>query len=157
MIIDPVYEGKSMAGLIDLVRDGDIPRDSTVLYAHLGGQPALNAYAASSRRPSGSRRDSRRPSHARTARVDVRKVWDYPAGGGDGGVPRWLSWSASACAAPLAMSRGCGACSQSMSTWAGLGGVEHHRQVEPRLRPRAGSGENEPCPENAGIPGASIA
>src|SRR5215207_4314726 len=46
VIIDPVYEGKSMAGLIDLVRDGDIPRDSTVLYAHLGGQPALNAYSA---------------------------------------------------------------------------------------------------------------
>jgi 1-aminocyclopropane-1-carboxylate deaminase len=46
MIIDPVYEGKSMAGLIDLVRDGDISADSNVLYAHLGGQPALNAYSA---------------------------------------------------------------------------------------------------------------
>jgi len=46
MIIDPVYEGKSMAGLIDLVRQGDIAPDSHVLYAHLGGQPALNAYSA---------------------------------------------------------------------------------------------------------------
>ena len=45
MIIDPVYEGKSMAALIDLVRNHDIPANSTVLYAHLGGQPALNAYA----------------------------------------------------------------------------------------------------------------
>jgi 1-aminocyclopropane-1-carboxylate deaminase len=45
VILDPVYEGKSMAGLIDLVRDGAIPTDSNVLYAHLGGQPALNAYA----------------------------------------------------------------------------------------------------------------
>ncbi len=45
MIIDPVYEGKSMAGLIDLVTSGEIPSDSTVLYAHLGGQPALNAYS----------------------------------------------------------------------------------------------------------------
>ena len=44
MITDPVYEGKSLAGLIDLVRSGDISKDSTVLYAHLGGQPALNAY-----------------------------------------------------------------------------------------------------------------
>jgi 1-aminocyclopropane-1-carboxylate deaminase len=44
MITDPVYEGKSLAGLVDLVRDGEIPRDATVLYAHLGGQPALNAY-----------------------------------------------------------------------------------------------------------------
>jgi 1-aminocyclopropane-1-carboxylate deaminase len=46
VIIDTVYEGKSMAGLIDLVTSGDIPRDSNVLYAHLGGQPALNAYSA---------------------------------------------------------------------------------------------------------------
>jgi 1-aminocyclopropane-1-carboxylate deaminase len=45
MIVDPVYEGKSLAGLIDLVSSGEIPKDSTVLYAHLGGQPALNAYA----------------------------------------------------------------------------------------------------------------
>lgn len=44
MITDPVYEGKSLAGLIDLVRSGDISKDSTVLYAHLGGQPAINAY-----------------------------------------------------------------------------------------------------------------
>lgn len=46
MITDPVYEGKSMAGLIDLVTSGEIPRTSTVLYAHLGGQPAINAYSA---------------------------------------------------------------------------------------------------------------
>lgn len=46
VIIDPVYEGKSMAGLIDLVSSGEIPRGSTVLFAHLGGQPALNAYSA---------------------------------------------------------------------------------------------------------------
>ncbi len=46
MIIDPVYEGKSMAALIDLVTGAEIGKDSTVLYAHLGGQPALNAYSA---------------------------------------------------------------------------------------------------------------
>jgi len=46
MVTDPVYEGKSMAALIDLVSRGEIPRDSTVLYAHLGGQPALNGYSA---------------------------------------------------------------------------------------------------------------
>jgi len=45
VITDPVYEGKSMAALIDLVRDGRIEPGSRVLYAHLGGQPALNAYA----------------------------------------------------------------------------------------------------------------
>ena len=46
MITDPVYEGKSMAALIDLVRSGRIAPDSRVLYAHLGGQPALNGYAS---------------------------------------------------------------------------------------------------------------
>jgi 1-aminocyclopropane-1-carboxylate deaminase len=45
MIIDPVYEGKSMAALIDLVQSGEIPGDSNVLFAHLGGQPAINAYS----------------------------------------------------------------------------------------------------------------
>ncbi len=45
MLTDPVYEGKSMAALIDLVQSGRIAPGSRVLYAHLGGQPALNAYA----------------------------------------------------------------------------------------------------------------
>ena len=45
MITDPVYEGKSLAGLIDLVSSKEIPASSTVLYAHLGGQLALNAYS----------------------------------------------------------------------------------------------------------------
>jgi 1-aminocyclopropane-1-carboxylate deaminase len=46
MITDPVYEGKSMAGLIDMVSRGEIDRGSNVLYAHLGGQPAINGYAS---------------------------------------------------------------------------------------------------------------
>jgi 1-aminocyclopropane-1-carboxylate deaminase len=46
MLTDPVYEGKSMAATIDLVASGEIDRGSTVLYAHLGGQPALSAYAS---------------------------------------------------------------------------------------------------------------
>jgi 1-aminocyclopropane-1-carboxylate deaminase len=45
MLTDPVYEGKSMAALIDLVESGRIAPGSRVLYAHLGGQPALNGYA----------------------------------------------------------------------------------------------------------------
>jgi 1-aminocyclopropane-1-carboxylate deaminase len=45
MLTDPVYEGKSMAGLIGMIRSGEIPPGSRVLYAHLGGQPALSAYA----------------------------------------------------------------------------------------------------------------
>ena len=45
MLTDPVYEGKSLHGLIELVRSGEIPAGSRVLYAHLGGVPALNAYS----------------------------------------------------------------------------------------------------------------
>ena len=45
MITDPVYEGKSMQGLIDLVNKGVFPAGSRVLYAHLGGAPALNGYS----------------------------------------------------------------------------------------------------------------
>ncbi len=45
VLTDPVYEGKSMAGLIGMIRSGEIPPGSRVLYAHLGGQPALPAYA----------------------------------------------------------------------------------------------------------------
>ena len=45
MITDPVYEGKSMQGMIDLVRKDFFPAGSKVLYAHLGGAPALNGYS----------------------------------------------------------------------------------------------------------------
>lgn len=45
MLTDPVYEGKSMAGLIAMARAGEIKPGSRVLYVHLGGAPALNAYA----------------------------------------------------------------------------------------------------------------
>lgn len=45
MITDPVYEGKSMQGLIDLVRKGTFPKGANILYAHLGGAPALNGYS----------------------------------------------------------------------------------------------------------------
>ena len=45
MMTDPVYEGKSMQGMIDLVGKGYFPAGSKVLYAHLGGAPALNGYS----------------------------------------------------------------------------------------------------------------
>lgn len=45
MMTDPVYEGKSMQGMIDLVKKGYFPSGSRVLYAHLGGVPAINAYS----------------------------------------------------------------------------------------------------------------
>lgn len=46
LITDPVYEGKSMAGMIQMVKEGSIAAGSNVLYVHLGGQPALNAYSS---------------------------------------------------------------------------------------------------------------
>lgn len=45
MITDPVYEGKSMQGMIDLVGKGFFPAGSRVLYVHLGGAPAINGYS----------------------------------------------------------------------------------------------------------------
>ena len=45
MMTDPVYEGKSMQGLIGLVRKDFFPAGSKILYAHLGGVPAINAYS----------------------------------------------------------------------------------------------------------------
>ncbi|KAF1777075.1 Tryptophan synthase beta subunit-like PLP-dependent enzyme [Phytophthora cactorum] len=45
ILTDPVYEGKSMDGMISMVRNGEFPEGSKVLYAHLGGAPALSAYS----------------------------------------------------------------------------------------------------------------
>jgi 1-aminocyclopropane-1-carboxylate deaminase len=45
MLTDPVYEGKSMQGLIDLVRKGEFPTGAKVLFAHLGGVPEINGYS----------------------------------------------------------------------------------------------------------------
>jgi L-cysteate sulfo-lyase len=45
LVLDPVYTGRAMAGLIDLIRRGSFTRDETVLFWHTGGAPALFAYA----------------------------------------------------------------------------------------------------------------
>jgi len=45
MLTDPVYEGKSMQALIDMVGRGVFPAGSTVLYVHLGGVPAMSGYS----------------------------------------------------------------------------------------------------------------
>jgi len=44
LILDPVYTGKAMAGLIDLVRKGEIGRERPVLFWHTGGAPGLFAF-----------------------------------------------------------------------------------------------------------------
>ena len=45
ILLDPVYSGKAMAGLIDMVRKGRFSKDETVVFVHTGGTPALFAYA----------------------------------------------------------------------------------------------------------------
>jgi 1-aminocyclopropane-1-carboxylate deaminase len=45
MLTDPVYEGESADGMVQMVRIGEFPTGSKGLYAHLSGVPALNAYS----------------------------------------------------------------------------------------------------------------
>ena len=44
ILLDPVYTGKAMAGLIDLVRKGHFKKEDKVLFLHTGGAPALYVY-----------------------------------------------------------------------------------------------------------------
>jgi D-cysteine desulfhydrase family pyridoxal phosphate-dependent enzyme len=46
ILLDPVYTGKAMAGLMGMIRKGEIGGDEAVLFWHTGGTPALFAYAA---------------------------------------------------------------------------------------------------------------
>jgi D-cysteine desulfhydrase len=45
ILLDPVYTGRAMAGLIDLVRQGEFGKDETIVFWHTGGSAALFAYA----------------------------------------------------------------------------------------------------------------
>jgi 1-aminocyclopropane-1-carboxylate deaminase/D-cysteine desulfhydrase-like pyridoxal-dependent ACC family enzyme len=44
ILLDPIYSGRAMAGLIDRVRQGKVGKDETVVFVHTGGVPALFAY-----------------------------------------------------------------------------------------------------------------
>ncbi|MGB7294363.1 MAG: D-cysteine desulfhydrase family protein [Candidatus Aminicenantales bacterium] len=44
IVLDPVYTGKAMAGLVDLVRKGDFTKQDRIVYFHTGGTPALFPY-----------------------------------------------------------------------------------------------------------------
>ena len=46
VLLDPVYSGKAMHGLIDHIQTGRIGSDETVIFLHTGGSPALFAYGA---------------------------------------------------------------------------------------------------------------
>jgi 1-aminocyclopropane-1-carboxylate deaminase len=45
IVVDPVYEGRSMLGLIELIRDGVLRSGDRVLFLHMGGSPAVHGYA----------------------------------------------------------------------------------------------------------------
>jgi D-cysteine desulfhydrase len=49
ILLDPVYSGKTAAGLIDLIRKDHFPKGSNILFLHTGGSPALYAYMDSFR------------------------------------------------------------------------------------------------------------
>lgn len=52
ILLDPVYTGKAMAGLVDLVRKGFFTKEENILFVHTGGSPALFAYMDVFRNPS---------------------------------------------------------------------------------------------------------
>jgi L-cysteate sulfo-lyase len=56
ILLDPVYTGRAMAGLVDLVRRQEIGRGETILFWHTGGSAALHAYAAELLAPCAARR-----------------------------------------------------------------------------------------------------
>lgn len=45
LLLDPVYSGKALAGLIDCIRNGSLTANDTVVFVHTGGTPALFAFA----------------------------------------------------------------------------------------------------------------
>ncbi|MBZ8134158.1 D-cysteine desulfhydrase family protein [Afifella sp. IM 167] len=50
LLLDPVYTGKALAGLLDLCRSGEVSAGARVLFWHSGGAPALFAYPETTRR-----------------------------------------------------------------------------------------------------------
>lgn len=44
ILCDPVYTGKGLSGMLDLIKQGVISKDEKVMFLHTGGAPALFAY-----------------------------------------------------------------------------------------------------------------
>lgn len=44
ILLDPVYSGKAMAGMIGMIRQGALKKGEKVMFIHTGGSPALYAY-----------------------------------------------------------------------------------------------------------------
>jgi D-cysteine desulfhydrase len=46
ILLDPVYTGKAMAGVLELVRTGRFDKGENVLFVHTGGAPSLSAFTS---------------------------------------------------------------------------------------------------------------
>ena len=51
IFLDPVYSGKAMVGLIDLIKSRKISQESNVLFLHSGGGPAIFSYSSEFGKP----------------------------------------------------------------------------------------------------------
>jgi 1-aminocyclopropane-1-carboxylate deaminase/D-cysteine desulfhydrase-like pyridoxal-dependent ACC family enzyme len=45
IVLDPVYTGKAMAGVLGQIREGSLTSDDSIVFLHTGGMPALFAFA----------------------------------------------------------------------------------------------------------------
>ena len=63
IVADPVYEGKALRGLEKLIGDGYFDPTAKVLILHLGGTPAVHAYATNSARPRSNRYPTTYPAN----------------------------------------------------------------------------------------------
>src|SRR5699024_65300 len=61
ILLDPVYSGKGMAGLIDLIRKGHFKKGENIVFIHTGGNVGLFSYLENFSYP-----DSRSQTHAKT-------------------------------------------------------------------------------------------
>jgi D-cysteine desulfhydrase len=93
IVLDPVYSGKAMAGLMDLIRQGQIDRETRILLLPTGGTPALFAYANAfaesagfSRPPDSASIVEDRPS----SRAGLETAFGSHCSRADRGVPRVL-------------------------------------------------------------------
>ena len=82
LLLDPVYTGKAMAGLIAHVRSGRIAPGSRVLFVHTGGQPALFAYGDNLGHGSRKRRTDRRAEGTRCPGSGLAREAGGRRGGG---------------------------------------------------------------------------
>ena len=135
VILDPVYSGKAMAGLIDQVRSGRIGRGESVVFVHTGGTPALFAYAAGSgpRSDELGRHRRRCGCRGRRAGGTAERGSRAPRAAARGGTGLSLGRARPRrCAAPTRSTSSCPSTIQAQYMWPSLMASRTKRQA-PRL------------------------